>query len=53
MKDIKNKINNLKNNNDTLKSYVNAFKKISKTEELFKNNPDFDRLKEKKKNIDE
>ena len=36
MKDIKNKINNLKTDKSTLKSYVDAFKKINKAQELFK-----------------
>ncbi len=53
MKDIKNKINNLKTDKSTLKSYVDAFKKINKVQELFKNNPDFDKIKERKKDIDE
>ncbi len=53
MKKILDMISTLKKDNKTIIEYINSFKQIPKTYELFQNNPDFEKLKDDKKNIDE
>lgn len=43
---IKEKINSLKKDKSTFKQYISSFCNINKSQELFKNNKEFKRLKE-------